>query len=119
MSTTIVHQPTSALASIEEIAEQARDYARGSKAHNTWRAYGADWRHFEAWCQTHRRTALPAAPETVALYLSAIADAYKPSTLQRRMSAISQAHQAAQLETPTQSLAVRAVMAGIRRAKGT
>jgi site-specific recombinase XerD len=44
---------------------------------------------------------------------------HKPSTLTRRISAISQAHQIAGFETPTKSAKVRLVMAGIRRTKGT
>jgi integrase len=43
----------------------------------------------------------------------------KASTLQRRLSAISQAHQAAGHPTPTRDIAVRVVFAGIRRAHGT
>jgi integrase len=62
---------------------------------------------------------LPAAPETVVLYLSTLAETAKVSTLTRRISAISQAHQAAGLETPTAHLMVRKLMAGIRRSKGT
>jgi integrase len=42
----------------------------------------------------------------------------KPSTLTRRLSAISQAHQLAGLESPTHDMKVRTLMAGIRRAKG-
>jgi len=72
-----------------------------------------------SWCAAHDLPSLPAAPEAVALYLTALAERCKVSTLQRRISAISQAHQAAELEPPTRSLAVRTVMAGIRRAKGT
>jgi site-specific recombinase XerD len=53
------------------------------------------------------------------LYLSTLAESAKVSTLTRRISAISQAHQAADLETPTAHLAVRKLMAGIRRSKGT
>jgi integrase len=77
------------------------------------------------WCGTSRYAArqraceLPAAPEAVALYLTARAETCKTSTLQRRLSSISQAHQAANLESPTQNAAVSAVWAGIRRAKGT
>jgi len=36
--------------------------------------------------------ALPAAPETVALYLSELASAFKVSTIQRRLAAIAEAH---------------------------
>src|SRR5918911_1227653 len=56
---------------------------------------------------------------TAALYLTSQAGALKTSTLQRRLSAISQAHQVAGHETPTRSAAVRLVWAGIRRKHGT
>jgi len=56
----------------------------------------------------------------VALYLTALIGASrKTSTLQRRISAISQAHQAAGAENPTRAAEVKTVMAGIRRTHGT
>ncbi len=99
--------------------ERARDYAQQARAANTRRAYRADWADFTAWCRDRHLAALPAAPGTVALYLSDLAMSRKTSTLQRRLSAISQAHKAADLETPTGHRAVRAVWSGIRRVKGT
>ena len=99
--------------------ERARHYARESRATNTRRAYRADWADFTAWAQEHGRTALPATPQTVVLYLSARADTLKTATLQRRLTAISQAHKAADLDTPTAERAVLRVMTGIRRQKGT
>jgi CheY-like chemotaxis protein len=108
-----------ALARLADVAEQARDYVAAAKAPNTLRAYRADWRDFAGWCEHHHLPALPAAPETVALYLTALAGQRKAATLQRRLSAISQAHQAAQLEPPTKAAAVRTVWAGIRRTHGT
>lgn len=102
------------------LAARARDYAGQAKAPNTLRAYRSDWGHFTAWCAEHGLESLPAAPETVALYLTQLAEAgRKASTLQRRLSAISQAHQAAGQASPTQHAAVRATWAGIRRALGT
>ena len=97
--------------------KQARDYARESKAANTRRAYRADWADFTAWCAAHALAALPAAPETVALYLPAQAAQRKPSTLARRLTAIAQAHKTAGHESPTAHPSVRQVVAGIRRAK--
>src|SRR5579883_2797225 len=99
--------------------EQAKDYLRQSKAANTRRAYRADWGHFSAWCEARSRVALPAAPETLVCYLTELAATHKVSSLSRRVCAISQAHQAAGCEPPTRVPAVRALMAGIRRAKGT
>jgi site-specific recombinase XerD len=102
-----------------ESADDARRYIAAAKAPATLRAYRSDWAHFSAWCELHGRDALPADAETVALYLSDLARTAKPATLQRRLSSISQAHQAAGHPTPTAEPVVRAVRAGIRRSKGT
>ncbi|BCU81860.1 integrase [Polycladomyces abyssicola] len=104
---------------LREVLEKARDYTQQSKAANTKKSYRADWNDFTTWCGERGLSPLPADPQTVALYLSDLADRRKTSTLQRRLSAISQAHQAAGYDTPTSSYIVRTVWAGIRRAKGT
>ncbi len=108
----------STLAALEEAAGRARDYVDQARAHNTLRGYRADWAHFDTWCRDHELPSLPAAPESVALYLAALAETHKASTLQRRLSSISQAHKAAGYESPTGHAGVRAVWAGIRRARG-
>ncbi len=104
---------------LAEMAAQARDYAQQAKSANTRRAYRSDWADFAGWCQAHSLVALPAAPATVALYLTSAAERLKAATLTRRLTAISQAHQAAEHPSPTKSATVRAVASGIRRAKGT
>ncbi len=106
-------------ATLESVADDARRYVASAKAPATLRAYRSDWAHFTTWCDLHGRSALPAEPETVALYLSDLARVAKPATLQRRLSSISQAHQAAGHPTPTVDPVVRAVHAGIRRTQGT
>ncbi len=105
--------------SLYSAQERAHHYARESRASNTRRAYRADWADFTAWCGVHGRTALPASPETLVLYLSDRAATLKTLTLQRRLTAISQAHKAADLDTPTADRAVRQIMTGIRRQNGT
>lgn len=105
-------------AALATLAEQARDYMSQAKAENTMRAYRADWQDFTGWCAESGVNALPASSETLALYLAARADGCKVSTLQRRLSAISQAHALAGYDSPTKSAAVRLVWQGIRRAKG-
>jgi site-specific recombinase XerD len=106
-----------ALVSLEQIAG---DYVRAAKAPNTLRAYQSDWATFTAWCIRRGDAALPAAAETLALYLAdRAATGAKPSSLQRALAAISQAHQAKGLTSPTSHAGVRAVMAGIRRTHGT
>ena len=49
------------------------------------------------------------------MYLTELAPLCKVSTIQRRLSAISQRHAAASLESPTRSAVVRLTMQGIRR----
>ena len=102
-----------------ESRERARGYADEATAANTRRAYRADWRDFSAWCAQNHRAALPALPETVAVYLAAQAGHRKTSTIGRRLSAIAQAHKTAGLDSPTGEAAVRQVLAGIRRRHGT
>ena len=109
--------PEASPADLAPAAERARAYAGQAKAPNTLRAYNADWRDFAAWCAAAGLAPLPAEPETVGLYLGDLAAAgRKASTLERRLSAISQAHRLAGHPSPTGHPAVRAVWAGIRRA---
>jgi integrase len=107
-----------ALARLAQVAEDARDYASRAKAPNTLKAYRIDWTDFSEWCALHRLEFLPAAPQTVALYLSNLARTHRVSTLYRRLSGISQAHQAAGFATPTRDPQVRLVFQGIRRTLG-
>ncbi len=109
------------LAAQAALVDAARSYAAASKAPNTVRAYRSDLADFEDWCAGQGVRTLPATPAAIALYLTALAQAgAKASTLQRRVSALSQAHQlAGHVPSPTSDPVVRATMAGIRRAHGT
>ena len=85
-------------AHLENLAETARNYARGAKAAATQRAYAADWRHYTAWCQRQDLDPLPPDPQVIGLYLAACASeksipsaSTKPAsvrTIERRLSAI-------------------------------
>ena len=67
-----------------------------------------------------RLASLPAAPETVALFLADQAQAgVAASTLNRRLAAIKCAHEAKSHATPTGHKGVTAALKGIRRTKGT
>ncbi len=106
------------LARLELVADKADDFAAAAKAPSTIRAYTRDWRHFTSWCARHGLQALPASGETLALYLSDHADKHKVATLQRRLSAIAQAHKLSGHESPASSPRVRLVWSGIRRTLG-
>lgn len=114
----------SVLAQRPELNAKVRDYARRSRADETWRAYENDWRHFEAWCARAGATALPATPDTVAGYLADLAEDHAVATVERHCSSISQRHKLMGFAgprgdtSPTADKAVRAVIQGIRRVKG-
>ena len=106
-------------ADLELLGARAAEYVAAAKAPNTVRAYRSDWREFSAWAAWRGIEALPAAPETLALYLTDLAGAAKTSTISRRLAAIGQAHRTAGWPSPTEDPAVKAVWAGIRRVHGT
>jgi hypothetical protein len=101
---------TEAVVELTELEEQARSFARGSRADSTWRAYDSDFAAFRGWCaeQAPGLEPLPATPATVALYITALAEVRKPSTIRRRLASISVAHQVAGFESPTADVGVRA-----------
>lgn len=111
--------PEPSLPDLQELGEQARAYVQAGVSSNTRRAYRAAWAHFTSWCSARALAPLPAAPETVALYLTDLAATRRVATLQQRLNAIAKAHRAAGHEPPGRDRAVRAVWSGIRRSKGT
>ena len=108
-------------------AEALTRYLGNSQSPNTVRAYRADWRTWLAWCTAHHRTALPADPLDVAVYLATAADAtkadntwhYAPATLDRKAAAIAAVHAAGGLPSPTRADVVRLTLRGIRKARNT
>jgi len=102
-------------------AAAARDFAAAEKSDATRRAYRSDFAVFSGWCRANGdMPPLGASPGTVAEFLAAQAsDGVKPSTLTRRLAAISYACRLAGLPSPAAHEAVRAVLRGIRRKRGT
>lgn len=109
-----------ALALLAPIAKQAQAFALAARAKRTRDAYRAQWSAFEAFCQAHGQSSMPAAPATVAMYLSARAgEGRKVSTLALALAAISQAHALAGHDSPRSTTLVRETFKGIRRTLGT
>ena len=119
-------------APLAEDAERARAFARAATAANTKRAYRADWADFCAWCDSRSLPALPTTPETVSLYIASRAElgpddadgrptaGLKVSTLERRLSAINQAHRQTGHDAPAsrRDEPLHSVWAGVTRTKG-
>ena len=103
---------------LARVIDAAKGYADEARAPNTRRAYASDWNHFTSWADAAGLGTLPAAPGSVALYLSAFADTLKVATLGRRLTAIRQAHAVAGKPFDAAAPELREVWKGIIRSKG-
>jgi integrase len=99
-----------------ELLAKARYYARASRAESTLKVYRRTFHAFAAWCTEHARIALPASDETICLFLSDIAERYRPKSLQSFVSGIAFAHRASGRRFDRKALEV--VLSGIRRTHG-
>ena len=75
-----------------EAAARVAEALADALAPTTVRTYQALWRGFQVWADEHKFTALPAAPEVVAMYLTDCADK-SHSWHSTTLCAIKQAHE--------------------------
>lgn len=112
-------------ASLAALAARADAHATAARAPRTRAAYAGDWAHFRRWCSAAGLDALPAAVDTVRLYLADLEATrspdgqavFSPATMGRRLAAIAAAHHDAGHPSPTRDPAVGAVLTGIRRTR--
>jgi integrase len=124
----IVADPTLP-AHLEKLAGRARDYVEAASSANTRRAYAADWRHFAGWCRRQGFELLPPDPQTVGLYITALASGSAAgtasggtapgakktvATIERRLSALSWNFAQRGQPLDRKDRAIATVMAGIR-----
>jgi integrase len=101
-------------------AGSVQAYLESARSRNTIRGYRSHFRQFQSWCSVAGRCALPAAPETIACYLSERAGHLRPVTLACHLAAISKAHKTAGLASPVKDNAlVFEVLKGLKRVHGT
>ena len=108
--------------SLRETAERARAFFDDARAENTRRSYASDFEDFATYCRVEAGglSALPATPATLTLYITDLEGrGMKPSTIQRRLAAISQTHRRAGYESPANNELVRETFKGIKRNVGT
>jgi integrase len=118
--TEAIQHSAATLENLELVGRQAAAYAAAARSSNTRLAYSKQWAFFADWCCTQNLVPLPAAPETVALYLAARAsEGRKPATLAQALAAISQMHEIAGYVSPRGANVVREVFKGVKRTHGT
>lgn len=106
-------------AALASAADAATALIKARHAETTRRVYAADVLRFRDWCAASDLCALPAEPQTVALFAAAeVQRDLNPHTVGRRLAAIRHLHLEAGLLDPTAAEVVRAVLAGARRTLG-
>lgn len=101
---TTAHQEAVVSAAIESHAEKTR------------KGYAGAWGRFVDWCADHGYEAMPAAPETVAAFLTDRADeGLSVATLKLDRAAIRYHHEERSIESPTRAPGVARVLRGLRR----
>ncbi|TKA84159.1 tyrosine-type recombinase/integrase [Sulfitobacter sp. 15WGC] len=106
---------------LDRLIDMARDYAKGSTAENTNKAYAADWKHFARWCRLKGTPTLPPSPEMIGLYLTDLADptgATPPlsvSTIERRLSGLAWHYAQHGFTLDRKDRHIAPVLAGIKR----
>ncbi len=104
----------------KSVSTRTQQYIGKSKSERTIEVYRAALIDFDEYCILEAVTNRPAAPQTIADYISELADrGLKVSTIRVRLAAIAYAHRIATLPDPTTAEVVRATVAGIARQHGT
>ena len=111
-------------AGLVSLVDAAQAYARAATSQNTNRAYAADWRDYLGWRARQGLELRPLAdPETVGLYLAALASGAGPggrprrvATIERRLSALAWNFAQRGLAFDRRDRHVATVLAGVRRA---
>lgn len=96
------------------IEESVSKYIKAAVADSTRKGYRIDLAHFISWGGN-----IPTTPQTVSQYLAAHAEILSVATLNRRIVAISRAHTANGIPSPTKSDLVKTTLRGIKRTFGT
>ena len=106
-----------------ELIERAKDYMAEALAESTREAYGRWQRAFTGWCERHGRQVLPASPETIAAWLTSLADGEdgrRPlarASINQALAAVTLAHRLAGHAFDRKHRTISMVWSGISRVK--
>ena len=89
-----------------------------SKAHNTLRAYQADFKDFKLFCIKNGLVSLPTEPKILSIYLTHLSSFCKFSTLKRRLASIKVIHKIKGHYLDTKHPIITENLLGIKRVHG-
>jgi len=117
----VVPALSAGLPTLAQLSEHTARYVEAGLrgAPNTALAYAGDLKRFGAWCTTHELEPLPASVDTLAGFVTHLAETGKKvATIQRHCAAISKAHALRGIDSPTDDKKFKVLMEGICRLKG-
>ena len=104
---------------IKVLEEETLNNLRNSKAHNTLRAYKADYNDFALFCSKNNFQSMPTEPKIIALYLTYLSKISKYSTLKRRLASLSILHKMKGHYIDTKHPIIMENLMGIKRTIGS
>ena len=107
--------------SLAHLSEHTARYVEAGLqgAPNTAKAYAGDLKRFGTWCAAHELTPLPALVDTLAGFVTHLAESGKKvATIQRHCAAVSKAHALRGVDSPTDDKKFKVLLEGIARLKG-
>ena len=106
------------LVNIRNLEIETISNLKNSKAHNTLRAYQADFRDFTDFCKQNGFKEMPTEPKVLSLYLTYLSTKSKYSTLKRRIASIGILHKMKGHYIDTKHPIIIENLMGIKRKKG-
>lgn len=99
----------------QSLRQRTSSIMENELAANSLKSYRSDFQHFADWCSELNAKPLPASASLVIAYLSAFSQAFKYSTLSRRVAAIRKQHEMHGLPSPSDEVALKRFMKSLRR----
>jgi site-specific recombinase XerD len=110
-----MHISTPPKIDLEGLRTKRELFRTGCHSRNTQLAYADDFQTFSTWCEAAQRQALPASPDTLSLFVTALLDrGQKVTTAARRIRGIAWTHKSEGFESPV-SVQVREILIGAKR----
>ena len=111
-----LHDGIHGVQDLESLSKQLPDIIVQSRAPVTVNQYSSTFLRWKIWCESKKKSVLPADPFIFSLYLVHLGNsALSPSPILNTISAISWAHKLANLSDPTKSSLVSSTAEGLRR----
>ena len=103
---------------IKNLELETLNNLKRSKAHNTLRAYQADFKDFKLFCIKNGLVSLPTEPKILSIYLTHLSSFSKFSTLKRRLASIKVIHKIKGHYLDTKHPIITENLLGIKRIHG-